>query len=233
MSASLGLYRLQLLDSRIDEIRLRLEEIRQTLENDKTILEAKKRLAETDSDLEVAQQAVRQAEAEVEKQKVKIEQSESNLYSGNVKNPKELQDLQNEIAALKRYLSTLEDRQLDAMLEVETAEQAKKSALDELERVKSRFAKQNKTLTEEQTQLNKEFERLETERQAAVSPLDAGTLALYEELRRQKRGLAIAGVSDGACAACGTTLTPAQFQSARSTSEPYNCPTCGRILYAN
>ena len=230
MSASLGLFRLQLLDSRMDEIRARLEDIRRTLENDEEVLQAKKRTTEADSKVKLARHALRQAEAEVDKQKIKIEQSEANLYSGNVKNPKELQDLQMEIAALKRHLVTLEDRQLDAMLEVETSEQANQATLENLERVKSQLAKQNQTLTGERTSLDKEFERLETERQAAVSPLDASLLAVYEQLRQEKRGLAIASVSDGAC---GTTLTPAQLQSARSTGQPYNCPTCGRILYAN
>jgi predicted nucleic acid-binding Zn-ribbon protein len=233
MSASLGLYRLQLVDSRMDEVRLRLDKIRQTLENDEEVLKAKKRAAETDSNLILAQQALRHAEAEVDKQKVKIEQSESNLYSGNIKNPKELQDLQNEIAALKRHLVTLEDRQLDAMLEAETIELANKAAVDDLDHIMSRVADQNQALTSEQSQLKKEFERLETEREAALSPLDKGLLDIYEQLRQRKRGLAIATLNDGACAACGTTLTPAQQQSARSTVQAYNCPTCGRILYAN
>lgn len=234
MSASLGLYRLQLLDSRMDEVRARLEAIRQTLENDEEVLQARKQAAEADSNLKLAQRTLALAEAEVDKQKVKIEQSEANLYSGSVKNPKELQDLQNEIAALKRHLITLEDRQLDAMMVVETTEQANQSALEELEQVKSRFTEQNQTLTSEQTDLNKELERLETEWKAARTPLDPDLLTVYEKLRQRKRGLAIASVTDGACAACGTTLTAAQLQSARSTSQAYNyCPTCGRILFAN
>ncbi len=234
MSASLGLYRLQLLDSRMDEVRARLEEIRQKLENDAEVNQAKKRVAETVSILKLAQFALKQTEEEVDRQKLKIEQSEANLYSGNVKNPKELQDQQNEIAALKRHLITLEDRQLDAMLEDEKSQQAHQAALDNLEQVNSRFADQNQSLTSEQAILKKEFERLETERQAAVSPLDTNLLAVYDQLRKHKRGLAIASVSDGACAACGTTLTPAQMQSARSTSLDYNyCPTCGRILFVN
>jgi hypothetical protein len=233
MSASLGLYRLQLLDSRMDEIRMRLEQIRLILENNEEVLQAKKRATETDSNLNLAQATLKHAEAEVGRQKVKIEQSESNLYSGNVKNPKELQDLQNEIAALERHLITLEDRQLDAMLEVETAEAANQGASDDLERIMARFATQNQSLTVEQAHLTKEFERLETERKAAVSPLETGLLATYEQLRQRKRGLAIATVNDGACAACGATLTPAQMQSAHSTSQSYYCPTCGRILFAN
>ena len=163
MSASLGLYRLQLVDSRMDEIRARLEEIRQTLENDVELRRAKKQATETDATLKLAQHTLKQAEAEVDKQKVKIEQSEANLYSGNVKNPKELQDLQNEVAALKRHLATLEDRQLEAMLEEESAEQTYQAAIEKMERVKARLANQNQTLTDEQSDLNKDLERLNAE----------------------------------------------------------------------
>jgi predicted nucleic acid-binding Zn-ribbon protein len=233
MSASLGLYRLQLVDSRMDEIRVRLEEIHQTLENDEEMRSAKKQASATEAALTLAGHALKQAEAEVNKQKLKIEQSESNLYSGNVKNPKELQDLQNEVAALKRHLETLEDRQLEAMLDEETADQANQAASNMLEQVKARLANQNQALTAEQTDLNKELEKLESERQATLSPLDTSLLAVYDDLRQQKRGVAIVAVSEGACAACGTTLTPSQMQSARSTSQLYNCPTCGRILFAN
>ena len=220
MSASLGLYRLQLVDSRMDEIRARLEEILQTLENDEEMRLAKKQASETEATLTLARQALKQAEAEVNKQKIKIEQSEANLYSGNVKNPKELQDLQNEVAALKRHLETLEDRQLEAMLEEEDADQADQAALNKTEQVKARLADQNQTLTAEQ-------------RQATLSPLDQSLLSVYEALRQRKRGFAVAAVNDGACAACGTTLSPAQMQNARSTSQLYNCPTCGRILYVH
>jgi len=233
MSAALGLYRLQLLDSRMDEIRAQLDEIRRTLENDDELRQAKEQVAAADAAHKSVLQILKQAEAEVDKQKVKIEQSEASLYSGNVKNPKELQDLQNESASLKRYLGTLEERQLEAMVEEEVAEQTNQAALHELEKVQARLAGQSVTLTTERADLNKELERLESERQAALSSLDRNLLTVYDDLRQQKRGVAIAAVSDGTCAACGTTLTPSQNQSARSTTQIYNCPNCGRILFAN
>jgi hypothetical protein len=233
MSAALGIYRLQLVDSRMDEIRMRLEEICQILENDEEVRQAKEQLAENEAEHKSSLHKLKQAEAETEKQKVKIEQTEASLYSGNVKNPKELQDLQNESASLKRYLETLEERLLEAMLEEEAAEQTRDAALRDLEKVQARLANQNITLTTEQDDLKKELQRMESERQAAISPLDASLLNVYEDLRQQRRGLAVAEVSEGACAACGTTLTPSQKQSARSTTQIYNCPTCGRILFAN
>lgn len=217
----------------MDEIRTRLEEIRRKLENDEELRQVKQQVAEAETAHKSALHKLKQAEAESEKQKVKIEQTEASLYSGNVKNPKELQDLQNESASLKRYLETLEERLLEAMLEEEAAEQASQAAFDELNKVQARLADQNATLTTEQADLQKELQRLESERGAALTPLDASLLSAYEELRQQRRGVAVAQVSEGACAACGATLTPSQNQSARSTTQIYNCPTCGRILFAN
>jgi hypothetical protein len=233
MSAALGIYRLQLVDSRMDEIHMRLEEIRRILENDEELRQAKEQVAEGEAEHKLSLNRLKQAESEAEKQKVKIEQTEANLYSGNVKNPKELQDLQNESASLKRYLETLEERLLEAMLEEEATEQAKDEASGNLEKVQACLANQHIELTTEQDNLNKELQRLESERQAVRSPLDPSLLNAYENLRQQRRGVAVVEVSDGACAACGTTLTPSQRQSARSATQIFNCPTCGRILFAN
>ena len=233
MSAALGLYRLQLVDSRMDEIRTRLEVIRRAIENDEELRAAKEQKSERELVHKSTLQKLKLAESEVDKQKVKIEQTEASLYSGNVKNPKELQDLQYESASLKRYLETLEERLLEAMLAEEEAEQESQAASREIEIIQARLANQNITLTREQTELEKELQRLDSERQAALSPLDVNLLQTYGELREQRRGLAVVEVSEGACAACGTTLTPSQRQSARSTSQIYNCPTCGRILFAN
>jgi predicted nucleic acid-binding Zn-ribbon protein len=233
MSAALGLYRLQLVDSRMDAIRTRLNEIRQILENDDELRLIREQVAETETIYKSAMNKLKLAEVEVNNQKIKIEQSEARLYSGTVKNPKELQDLQNESASLKRYLETLEERQLEAMLEVDTTEEKNQAVQNNLKKVKSRLAEQNVTLTVEQAELSKELERLDSERQAALDPLDAELLTIYDDLRQQRRGLAVAKISEGACAACGTTLTPSQNQSARSAAQIYNCPTCGRILFSN
>ncbi|MFZ5910208.1 MAG: zinc ribbon domain-containing protein [Chloroflexota bacterium] len=233
MSASLGLYRLQLLDSRLDGIRTRLDGIRQQLENDEALLQARSQLEDSEAARGLAARALKQAEVEVEKVKNKIEQTEASLYSGSVKNPKELQDLQSESAALKRHLRTLEDRELEAMLAEEAATQHWLAATSHIETVQSQLSSQTQSLTREQADLEKELERLTSERNAALNPLDAGLLSSYDKLRQRHKGLAVACLNEGACAACGTTLTPAQQQSARSTTQLYYCPTCGRILYTN
>jgi predicted nucleic acid-binding Zn-ribbon protein len=220
-------------DSQIDQIQARLRAIQQTLENDEQLLAARDQFATAESKHQDAERALKLSEAEVEKQRIKIEQAESSLYGGKVHNPKELQDLQKDVASLKRHLQTLEERQLDAMLLMEETEQALQAAKADLERVQSSLSQQNRTLANESEVLRKDLERLSSERQAVVTDIAGQALNVYAQLRKQKRGLAIATIADNSCEACGTTLTPSQQQNARSASQLFHCPTCGRILYAN
>ena len=233
MSAALGLYRLQQVDSQIDQIQARLKTIREALENDVELQKATREFATADKNYNDAQRALRQSEEAVEKQRIKIEQTEASLYGGLVHNPKELQDLQKDVASLKRYLETLEERELEAMLAAENSEKESQLANAYLENVRSSLNDQNRDLTQESELLHKNLERLSTERQAVIKDLAQQKMSVYDQLRQQRRGIAVTIISDAACAACGTTLTPSQQQNARSTSQLFHCPSCGRILYAN
>jgi len=232
MSAALGLYRLQQVDSQIDGIQARRQWIRDTLQNDVKLQAATQSLTIADNNHKDAARVLKQTESEVEKQRIKIEQTESSLYSGRVQNPKELQDLQKDIASLKKHLETLEERELEAMIVIETAEQELQSAKSELEQIQANLKEQNRDLTTENEALEKDLERLEQERNAILSDLEAPAITTYDQIRKQRRGIAVTIISDEACAACGTTLTLSLQQSARSANQLFTCPTCGRILYA-
>jgi predicted nucleic acid-binding Zn-ribbon protein len=233
MSAALGLYRLQQVDSQIDHIQSRLKAIRRLLENDVELRNATDQVTKAESELIEANRLLKQSESEVERQRIKLQQTEASLYGGHVHNPKELQDLQKDVASLKRYLETLEDRELEAMQVVETAEKKVNDVNAALERVTASRGDQFRELTNETQILNRDFERFSAERNAVITDLAVQAIQTYEQLRKQRRGIAVATISDSACAACGTTLTASQQQSARSTSQLFYCPSCGRILYAN
>jgi len=233
MSAALGLYRLQQLDTRIDQIQARQKWIQDTLQNDASLRAATQTFTAADDKHKEATRALKQSEADVQKQRLKIEQTESSLYSGTVHNPKELQDLQKDIVSLKKFLETLEERELEAMLTAESAEKELQAALAELEHTQANVREQNRDLTLENESLGKELESLATQRKTIVTDIASTTLNTYDQLRKQRRGVAVAAINESACAACGTGLTPALQQSARSTTQLSTCPTCGRILYAN
>lgn len=232
MSASLGLFRLQQVDRQIDRARARLDTIKKTLENDKELKSAQTRLEDANTENQRALHSLKNIEIETETLRIKIEQANASLYGGNVKNPKELQNLQKEIVSLKKHLETLEERQLEAMSHSETAEVEKGKANAELDVIRSRLGNEHKKLIDEQTELIKQMESFGQEREAALAPIDAPLLASYEDLRKQKRGVAVTEVEDNACASCGTTINAALQQIARSQKLSY-CPSCGRILFAN
>ena len=233
MSAALGLFRLQQVDSQIDQIRTRLKSIQETLQNDRELRTASDHFAAAEIKNKEAARVLKQTEAEFEKQRVKIEQTEASLYGGKVHNPKELQDLQKDVVSLKKHHTTLESRELEAMMAVETAEIEWQAAKTVLEQIQSRLQVQHQDLMKESDSLQKDIETLESERKAVMNNLDGQSVKLYNQLRLQRRGIAVVTINDSSCAACGTTLTPSQQQNARSTSQLFYCPTCGRILYAN
>jgi uncharacterized protein len=232
MSASLGLYRLQQVDRQIDHARSQLDNIRRTLENDSELRETLKQLEAAQNDHHHARNALKSAEAEVKAQKIKIEQAEASLYGGKVQNPKELQDLQKDIASLKKHLVTLEERELEAMIKAEDTEKDLQDAKTKLELVQARLGDEHKKLILDQSTFTIKLEQLAEEREATLAPIESNMLQVYESLRQQKKGVAITEVSDNSCASCGATITASLLQNARS-QKLANCPSCGRILYAN
>jgi len=231
MSQSSNLYRLQQIDSPIDQARARIREIEVELNNNAALSQAQEYVKNAEQSLRDARTALRKTEETVQDQRVKINQAESVLYGGKVRNPKELQDLENDVAALKRFLGVLEDRQLDAMLALEDAEREHEHATVKFDEAQAQTVEQQAGLKGELTQLQKTIERLEIERQAASTAVNPADFNLYEQLRQTRRGVAVAKVSSQACGACGSLLTPALVQAANSSNQLIRCTSCGRILY--
>ena len=151
MSASLGLFRLQQVDRQIDRARTRLDVIQKTIENDSEMRLARAQHDGANNENQHAQHGAKNAEAEVDSLRIKIEQTEASLYSGAVKNPKELQDLQRDVASLKKHLIVLEERQLEAMLLAETTSAEFDKAQSNLVLVQSRLGVENKKLVEDES----------------------------------------------------------------------------------
>jgi predicted nucleic acid-binding Zn-ribbon protein len=231
MSRPFKLFRLQQIDSQLDWIRNRILEIDNLLKEDLALQEAIAHAEQSNQALQQARKDLRRAEDEVRQQRLKIEQSESSLYGGKIRNPKELKDLENEVAALKRYLSVLEDRQLEAMLAEEEAIEAQKLSAAALEETRQKFGQRSDELMHERERILRDANRLEDERSATLTSIPADDLALYTQLRKTRRGVAVAKVTDRACSACGSTLNAALLSAAHSPNQINQCEVCGRILY--
>lgn len=232
MSQSFHLYQLQKIDTRLDQIQQRITSIQNQIEDDSRLKNTRDLHDLAAEKVIRIQRELRKIEHEVESRRVKLEQSEANLYSGRIKVPKELQDLQNEVASLKRNISALEDQQLEIMLQLEEAKNEYEQLQQTLLQVEAEVAQSHSSLIGEKTRLENDQQRLMIEKKAIISQIQPAMLVEYENLRQTKQGIAVASVEDSSCTACGAGLTPAQCQSARSPSTVFYCPSCGRIIYA-
>ncbi len=231
MSQISVLYRLQQIDSQLDSVRSALQVIERKLSDDAAMRTAQQAVADLEQKHQLEAKSLRAAENKSYDTRVKIELSEASLYGGKIRNPKELQDLQNEIASLKRLISTLEDNELEAMMAVEESEANLARANASLKETEGKQSEQNASLNGEKTKFTTQVERLESERIATLASIPTEDLALYEQLRKTRNGVAVVKISTRTCTACGTTLTAALVQSVQTTEQLIRCPSCGRILY--
>lgn len=232
MSRSKKLYQLQKIDSSIDQAKKRITEIDSLLEEEEALIQAQDEETAARRKLEEKRKVLKRAEREVKDQERKIEQNNAKLYGGKVTNPKELEDLQLESESLERYLAVLEERQLEAMLEVDQAQAEHKQALQELQEIQKNRKSLHHELNQEKSNLEKEIQTLSEQRKAAMEDISEQDLNEYQNLRQSLGGIAVAKVNNNSCSACGTQVPSAVYQKARSASQLTHCKTCNRILHA-
>ena len=122
MNQGKALYELQQIDLTLIQHNKRLQAIAAQLADNAAVQTAQAAIDDAEAALKPLRTKLRDIELQVQSTRTKRETTEKRLYSGSVTNPKELNDMQNEIASLKKWLSELEDRTLEAMVEVEDAE---------------------------------------------------------------------------------------------------------------
>jgi hypothetical protein len=231
MSRVSNLYRLQLLDHDLDAARTRLAEITALLATSPEVDAARRQETAAQAALQGAHLALVKAEGEVGTQQSKLRETERRLYSGEVKNPKELKDLENDAASLKRFLGVLEDRQLQAMVAQDEAEGEHAAARSALDIVEAARGQEEDQLHQEGAGLAATVERLSAQREAALALVNPEDLETYDTLRRTRRGTAVARLDGSTCGRCGVAPSQVRIDAARTGEEIVMCGNCGRILY--
>lgn len=232
MSRPQALMRLQHIDSEIDAQQARQIEIERALAEDGGLSAARAGHSAAQTVLAASRRSVRSFEAEVQLLASKAREVELKLYSGRVTIPKELEDLQSELASLKRRLAALEDQQLEAMMQVEGDEASESSARQQVERLDEELRASQSALADAKVRLEASLASLAVEREAAALPVPSADRHLYQALRQRKRGLAVAVLDEGACSACGVAPSSSRAQAARQGDVLIFCGNCERVLYA-
>ena len=205
-----------------------LEEYRRIEARDAELRDELAALEAAESDLRREQA---KAEADVDQVRSRIERDRTRLDAGQVSSPRELENLQSEIASLIRRQSDLEEIVLDVMERQEAAEL------------------RNNTLTQEEGALARERDEVAARRDVALGEISeqeekAGSLRasvaadvpgdlldLYGKLRAQ-HGVGAAALRRGRCEGCHLSLNTVELARLRAAppDEVLRCEECRRIL---
>jgi predicted nucleic acid-binding Zn-ribbon protein len=139
---------------------------------------------------------------------------------------------QNEISFCETEIRKFEDRILDLMGESEALEKAVKTAEESL-KVERAEVEKEKEQARQRTAIDKEkLAVLGKTRGELVSEMSPKVVSLYERLRKS-RGVAVAEVVDGRCAACHIAMRLQYLQDLKEDRQVMPCESCGRILFYN
>jgi hypothetical protein len=228
----LRLWRLAQIDNRLTDVRQRAAnlDVGQKLAAEVKALEAKvaevagahHALTGESKDLELANGGI------VEK----LKRIDKELYGGKVVSPKEVENLNKEIASLKRQRDKNDDRLMELMELTPPAEETAVKWNRALDQRRKMLAARQVEAKAERSALETEYKGLAAQRPEIAKIVNPSLLARYEGIKAKHGGVGMVEVNirDNTCTGCGTHLPERTIQGLKD-DKPMACETCHRLLY--
>jgi predicted nucleic acid-binding Zn-ribbon protein len=191
---------------------------------------AERALGELRLQLDVVGRDGSKLEHEIDSLSQKAAAEDKRLYDGSVVNAKELESIQHEIENLKRRRSDREDEMLGLMEVREELERRAAEALATSDALRERVEVVGGAAGEELTSIEAELEEKVVQRHAIVHEIEPDLLELYEDLRKQKKGIGVAALIDGVCQGCHEQLSAMELDKLKRVEGVRRCEHCRRIL---
>jgi uncharacterized protein len=172
------------------------------------------------------------AEGDVEQVRARVERDRARLDAGQVSSPRELENLQSEIASLARRQSDLEEIVLDVMERSEAAQGRRSSLTAERDQIAGELAGVLARRDAALSEIGEEAGKAQDRRAAVAAGEPADLMTLYEKLRAQHGGVGAAALRGGRCQGCHLSLNTVDLNHIRAAApdEVLRCEECRRIL---
>lgn len=222
---------LQAVDSGID----RLLERRAGLPELEAYRVAHEKAEQLESEIEALAARIRdldlrsdKSDGELKIDEEKAHREEQRLYAGGL-SARDAEHLRAEVDMLRRRISAREDEILALMEEREGLGDSMSNIADERDAVAADRDRIEAAIAAAWAEIDAEVGRLEEKKAAVVVLVEPDLMALYEEVRPAKEGVAVVRLGEGVCGGCHLTLSAAeQIQAAKES--PPRCIHCRRIL---
>lgn len=155
------------------------------------------------------------------------------MRMGQVKNIRELQALQREIAQIKESNAILEEELIEVLSDLEDQEGVWKRKEEDLQGLRSDWDDRKGALKEEIAEIEGRIAQTRKVRDETASRLDADLMGKYELLFDRRGGTALVTVSSAICQACYMNIPPQLWNEVLRNERVNLCPSCQRILFYN
>lgn len=155
---------------------------------------------------------------------------ENRLYSGNIKDLKQLEVLSNEKNEMKNNIDDIESKFLNRMEEIDSDEEKlldmDLKLKDIIEQKLEKQLKYTKIDKELSIKISGEKEEIKT----IEMKIDRKLLEKYHDIKKNKK-TALAYMEDGVCKACNMKASKIMEEKVKANVFILYCESCGRILY--
>jgi predicted nucleic acid-binding Zn-ribbon protein len=231
----LRLLDLQSLDSALDQLahkRRTLPEIAEMERLDALVDALRDGIVRAETEVSDLAREQARFEREIEQVRSRRDRDEGRLASGAITVAKQLQDLEHEVATLKRRQSDLEDGELEVMEKAETAQ----AELDELTGQREAHLRARAEAEQRRdaavVDIDAEVARSSAERAVLAAELPQDLLELYEQIRAEEGGIGAGEIGRGRCGGCRLDLMNNEKSMIRAAApdEVLRHEECGRIM---
>ena len=232
--AQLRLLDLQELDTALDQLayrRRRLPELAEIDDLTKRVDELRDAIVATETEAGDIAKEQSKAEADVDQVRTRAERDQKRLDSGQVASPRELENLQSEIASLGERQAELEDIVLEVMERRDQAERRKQQSETQRGEISEQLAELERRRDEAFAEIDEQVSAKQEQRGVVTGDIPEELLSLYEKLRNQT-GIGAAALHRGRCEGCHLSLTTIDLNHIRNADpdEVVRCEECRRIL---
>jgi predicted nucleic acid-binding Zn-ribbon protein len=172
------------------------------------------------------------AEQDVEQVRQRAARDQKRLDSGAITSPKDLENLQHEIASLAKRQSDLEDVVLEVMERREGAQERAADLARRVEELRRKVAEAEQRRAAVLAEIAAEGAGAAKEREVIAGSVPDELIKLYDKLRAQSGGVGAAKLHQKRCDGCRLELNITELNEVRSApaDEVVRCENCRRIL---
>ena len=231
MSLRYDLVALQSVDLEIDRVERRkvtlpeLQELRRLHEQRKSV---ESQHGDASDDLRNLDLNFNRVNGELQIMEERLEIAEKKLFGGGMSS-KETENRRLEVESLRVRIDRQESEALDLMEERDRTESRLGALSAELDEARRRESEVGALVRKAWEKMDARLEKLRSERDGLAFPVPSAVMDMYENLRRDRGGVAAGRLEGSTCGGCHLALSESERQEA-GESDPPRCPHCRRIL---